>query len=213
MSVTPSTLSSIQQAGQAIDIARLAIIAAVTEHAQRVMVAVAEQPSSGDNDKLFSSWKTLSRLAQEVNVIEEEFKVIYQTAADLAQPETSVLMALPHSAQHKTPARDSADTASNSTVEDVQFKPGAAKRGPKPGAVRVTRKAASNVGGLSTNDSKVLDFLATQLNRKSWTRLTQAGIPDGAGIPIGSIGLALRRLIGFNQIVEGVKGRYKLVRV
>ena len=83
MSVTPSTLSAIQQAGQSIDMARHALVGAVNEHAQRVMAAIAEQPYSVDNDQLFASWKTLSRLAQEVSAIEEQFKTIYQTAADL----------------------------------------------------------------------------------------------------------------------------------
>ena len=44
MSVTPSTLSAIQQAGQSIDMARHALVGAVNEHAQRVMAAIAEQP-------------------------------------------------------------------------------------------------------------------------------------------------------------------------
>ena len=212
MSVTPSTLSAIQQAGQSIDIARQSLVAAVNEHAQQVMAAVAEQPFSVDNDKLFANWKTLSRLAQEVNAIEEQFKTIYQTAADLVQPETAVLMALPHSVRHKASGRSSSGDTNSSSVEDVAFKPRGAKRGPKPGMVRAERQGATSIGGLSANDTKVLDYLKGILNRKSWTRLTQAGMASGAGIPLGSIGLALRRLIGFNQIVEGNKGRYKLAR-
>ena len=59
MSVTASTLSAIQQAWQSIDVARQSLVAAVNEQAQRVMLAVAEQPFSVGNDKLFASWKTL----------------------------------------------------------------------------------------------------------------------------------------------------------
>jgi hypothetical protein len=145
-------------------------------------------------------------LAQEVNAIEEQFKAIYQTAAELVQPETAVLMALPHSARNKAPGRNSSSDADASSVEDVQVKPRAAKRGRKPGTVRGASK-------LSVNDIKVLDFLKGVLNRKSWTQLTQAGMASGADIPLGSIGLALRRLIGLNQVIEGEKGRYKLARV
>jgi hypothetical protein len=212
MSVTPSTLSAIQQAGQSIDLARQSLVTAVNEHAQRVMAAVAEQPFSVDNDQLFSSWKTLSRLAQEVTAIEEQFKAIYQTAADLVQPETAVLMALPHSARYKAPGRSSTGDAGSATVEDVTFKPRGAKRGPKPGAAR-SRQGAANVGGLSPNDVKTLDYLKSVLNRKSWTRLTQASMASGAGLPLGSIGLALRRLITSKQVIEGQKGRYKLARI
>ena len=213
MSVTPSTLSAIQQAGQSIDVARQSIVTAVNEHAQQVMAAVADQPFNVDNDNLFSNWKTLSRLAQEVNAIEEQFKVIYQTAADLVQPETAILMALPHSARHKIPVRSDTSDADDSTIEDVAVKPRAVKRGPKRGAVRTARHAAANSAGLSANDAKVLDYLKKVLNRRSWTRLTQAGMASGADIPLGSIGLALRRLIGFNHVIEGRKGRYRLARI
>ena len=124
MSVTPSTLATIQQAGQSIDVARQSLVAAVNEHAQQVMAAVSEQPFSVDNDKLFATWKTLSRMAQEVNAIEEQFKALYQSAAALVQPETAVLMSLSHSPRHKVSAR-SLD-ADNAIAQDVQIKIGRA---------------------------------------------------------------------------------------
>ena len=204
MSVTPSTLAAIQQAGQSIDVARQSLVAAVNEHAQRVMAAVAEQPFNVDNDKAFASWKALSRMAQEVNAIEEQFKTLYQTAAELVQPETAVLMALPHRTRHKDSARSIA--ADNSGAQDVQIKPRATKKA----SPRSGRKPGTKAKGLSANDTQVLTYLQTVLDRRSWTRLTQAGMAAGSAIPLGSIGLALRRLTGMGRVLEGTKGRYKL---
>ncbi len=206
MSVTPSTLATIQQAGQSIDVARQSLVAAVNEHAQQVMAAVSEQPFSVDNDKLFATWKTLSRMAQEVNAIEEQFKALYQSAAALVQPETAVLMSLSHSPRHKVSAR-SLD-ADNAIAQDVQIKQRALKKESRRAAPPASRKPGAKT--LSANDTQVLSYLQTVLDRRSWTRLTQAGMAAGAGIPLGSIGLALRRLISMGRVLEGAKGRYKL---
>ena len=217
MSVTPSTLSAIQQAGQAIDLARQSLSEAVKAHAQQVMAAVADQPFSVDNDKLFANWKTLARLAQEVHSIEEQFKTLYQTASGLAAPETPVLKALPQSGRHKTTGQAETYTLDTANAEDIQIKPATAKKvrrragaraGRKP-AVRATAAAAPS-GSLSANDTKALDYLKTVLNRQRWTRVTQSDMAHGAGIPKGSIGLALRRLIAAARVLEGAKGSYKL---
>lgn len=221
MSVTNATLSAIQQAGQSIDAARKALAEAVAEQAQRVMTAVAEQPFSVDNDKLFAHWKTTARLAQEVQSIEAQFKTIYETALGLAVPETPVLTALPPAAATRA-ARRAAYDVDTSVAEDVEVKPQPQKKKPKVAkAARLARAAASDLpepaavarpagSGLSANDTKVLDFLKTGLNRKSWRRVTQNAMAAGAGIPQGSVGLALRRLIAGGHLREDAQGSYKL---
>lgn len=96
MSVTPDTLSFIQQAGQSIDAARQALVEAVAQQGKVVASAVVEQPFGAVNDKLFAQWKTLARLAQEVQSIEDQFKAIYETAVGLKACDIQVLVALPH---------------------------------------------------------------------------------------------------------------------
>jgi hypothetical protein len=105
MSVTQETLSAIQQAGQSIHEARQALSEAVTQQGQLVASAVVEQPFGAGNDKLFAQWKTLARLAQEVQSIEEQFKTIYETAAGLKVRDIQVLVALPHVPRQKGLAR------------------------------------------------------------------------------------------------------------
>jgi hypothetical protein len=39
--------------------------------------------------------------------------------------------------------------------------------------------------------------------------MPQSAMAQGAGIPLGSVGLALRRLLAGGHVIEGEKGRYK----
>lgn len=212
MSVTAATLSAIQQAGQAIDAARQALALTVQDHGQQMMAAVASQPFGVDNDKLFAHWKTVARLAQEVHAMEEQLKTVYQTAATLVAPEVTVLTALPHAASRTGASRRRAQGDGESgQVEDVQIKPGQPARAARPSRSRARGRATdAGAAALSANDAKVLDFLQAQLDRRSWTALSQGRIADGAGIPRGSIGVAMRRLIQARRVLQGQKGRYRL---
>jgi hypothetical protein len=69
--------------------------------------------------------------------------------------------------------------------------------------------AATGSGRLSINDQLVLTFLNKSLQRKQWRRLSHSAMAQGAGIPLGSVGLALRRLMAGGHVLEGEKGHYK----
>ena len=210
MSVTKSTLSAIQQAGQAINEARQSLAEATKDHAQQVMAAVASQPFSVENDKLYVRWKTIARLAQEVHSIEEQFKTIYQTASGLGGARMPVLTALPHHPSHTTASHQSTFVVDTLAAEDVHVKSSSTPKAPRRTKARKAKRTASPARSLSGNDTKVLNYLSATLNRKSWISVTQGSMADGAGIPRGSIGVALLRLIQAGQVIEGQKGKYKL---
>lgn len=206
MSVTPDTLSFIQQAGQSIDAARQALVEAVAQQGQVVASAVVEQPFGAVNDKLFAQWKTLARLAQEVQSIEEQFKAIYETAVGLKARDIQVLVALSHVPRQKGSARS--HLVDDAAVKDVTVKTKGVKKGPK---LKVAKpKAAASPQTLAGNHAKVLDFLKTQINRKSWKPLTHATMAKGSGIPAGSVGASLARLKKDGLIITDDKGAYRL---
>ncbi|NDH50379.1 MAG: hypothetical protein EBY24_00040 [Betaproteobacteria bacterium] len=210
MSITDSTLSAVQQAGQSIDAARLALASAVQEQGLRVMAAVAGQPFSGENDKLFAKWKTVSRLAQEVSAIEEQFKAIHQSTIALVEEPTTLLVAMPSLSRGKNGAGMSRYEAPQSAAEDVPLKAG---KGAHPGSsapLRAMRKASHREPGLSVNDSLLLAYLTTGLNRKRWTRMTQDTMAEGSALARGSIGASLHRLLNAGRVLEEEKGCYKL---
>lgn len=210
MSVTASTLASIQHAGQSLDGARQALVSAVNEQAQQVMAAVTKQPFSVDSDRLFSSWKTVARLAQEVDAMEEQFKAVYQTAVGLVESETAVLSALPRIARHATSGAHGVYADLDAGAEDAQIKPDSRKARRVRVGKAPARAPLQKARALSANDSKLLNHLKTVLQRKTWTRVTQASMAEGASMPGGSVGLALRRLLAAKCVVEGDRGHYKL---
>ena len=72
------------------------------------------------------------------------------------------------------------------------------------------KETASQPQRLSSNDEKVLAHLQKVLDRRSWVTLTQGTIAQGAGIPLGSVGLAMRRLVVAEAVRERGQGSYRL---
>lgn len=206
MSITPQTLSAIQQAGEAIDAARHVLAQAVTEHAQRVMGAIKHDPTSRDNEKALEDWKALTQLAREVETVEQQFRSIYFTAEQMVMPEVQVLPALTHQAT----SPKAAASVSDSSVQDVIAKPLTmkAKTGNKATA---TVESTLPPSRLSKNDKKVLDHLVRVLSSDNWTYLTLREIAEAAGIPNGSSDAAVKRLLKSKRIELGTRGLYRLV--
>jgi hypothetical protein len=204
MSITPTTLSAIQQAGEAINTARQVLADAVTEHAQRVMGAIKHNPTHPDNDKSLEDWKALTQLAREVEQVEQQFRSIYFSAERLVMPEVQVLPSLGHQPKAVPPATPIAHDAQ---IQDVIAKPS----GKKPQAGKRGSASRAPAPGLSTNDSKVLTHLTSVLTRTQWTRLTLQSIAQGAGIPNGSISIAMTRLVNAKQIKADGNSQYRLV--
>jgi hypothetical protein len=209
MSLSPPTLSAIQQAGQTLHAARQAVFAEVQENAQQMVATVANQPFSPESDKAYAQLRTVARLAHELKAMEAQLEVLYTSAVEMMAPETPVLTALPG---HPRRSRSlSADASHN--AEDTEYTDAVAPRSARsaPSSNLKTRKASSiKPVHTSSNDEKVLGYLKTVLDRRSWKSMTQLTIAGGSGIPLGSVGLALRRLAAAGLLREGSKGFYRL---
>ncbi len=71
-------------------------------------------------------------------------------------------------------------------------------------------KAAAPVAALSSNESKVFDFVKTRLNKKKPAALVGKDVGAGAGIPVGSVSLALKQLVAKGKLVLSGDGLYTL---
>jgi hypothetical protein len=232
MSITPTTLSAIQQAGAAIDKARELLAHSVTEHAQRVMGAIKHDPTHRDNEQSLEGWKALTQLAREVETAEQQFRTIYFAAERMVMQEVQVLPALTNQASRPKPepAMDTpqiqdviAKPATKKAVKAVKAKPkrkvasvSAAPNAPLQAAATAKVVIAEAVAAtpalkLSKNDQKVLGHLQTVLSNKSVTRLTLQSIALGAGIPNGSSAAAMSRLIKAKKVEVDAQGQYRLV--
>lgn len=200
MSLSPLTLSAIQQAGQALHAARQSVSRAVQENAEQMVAMVASQPFSPESDRAYAQLRTVARLTQELKAMEEQLEVLYTSAAEMMQPAPPVLAALPsHSGRSRSRPVDAGEDAEEAVVKTVPSRKSKTLKGKSQKPPRQ-----------SSNDEKVLGYLKTVLDRRSWKTLTQAGIASGSGIPLGSVGLALRKLTAAGKLREGSKGAYRL---
>ncbi len=204
MFLSASSLLSIQQAGQALHTARQTVSDAVRAKAEKMVAMVASQPFSPESDRAYSQLRTVSRLAHELQAMEEQLKTMYLSAAEIMAPETPVLVALPDPGgrsrlRHVAQSHEGAEDVNVKTAPKHQARKAQAKRAP-----------ANRPQRLSPNDEKVLQYLKHALDRRSWKPLTQAIIAQGAGIPLGSVGLAIRRVVAAGALHEKGKGSYRL---
>ena len=209
MSIALNTLLSLQQAGESLHAARQAFAQEVQQNASRVVGIVASEPFSNDADRAYAQLRTIARMAHDLQAMEEQLKTLYGSAMELVAPETPVLVALSdrNASSRARPAAPDSEGA-----EDVVVKPAKQKQSlRKKAAAKVEAEPSSQALRLSANDQKVLTYFKHALDRRSWKPLTQAVIAEGSGIPLGSVSLAIRRVIAAGGVREGQKGSYRLV--
>ena len=88
-------------------------------------------------------------------------------------------------------------------AEDAVVKPARAPR-------KRARKGLVKPVKLSLNDHKVLEFLKTILKSDQTMRITNAEIATGSGLPLGSVGISLKRVIAFGAVKKRGRSSYLL---
>jgi hypothetical protein len=208
MSLSKTTLSAIQQAGQALHQATVVVSGAVREQAEHLVTTVASQPFQAEGDQAFANFKSLARLSQDLLTLEEQLRGLYATAAELSSPEMDVVAALPRVSALNHVA------VGAQTAEDAIVKPAKVRRTRKAAKVAKATKTKGNkktgVAALSGNDNKVLQFLQTALNNSAWKTLTGLAIAQGSGLPLGSVGISLKRVIASGAVQKNGRSDYKL---
>lgn len=203
------TLASVQQAGQAVSTARQQLHAQLQRQVEKLATVVAAQPFGPDADRTYAQLRAVARMAQELQLIEDQLVQVYQAAAQFEEAQDiQVLVALP---------RHGSKTASNSSENVVDAKEVPPNRStPKPRTVKLSRaqrKAtapAKRSTGSTTNEDRLLAGLRKQLNKRSWTPMTQSQMAQVTGLPQGSVGAALKRVIASGRVIVGEQGQYRL---
>jgi hypothetical protein len=200
MSFSPSTLSAIQQAGQSLHTAGQAVADAVRAQAERMVATVASQPFNPESDDAYAQFRTVARMAHDLQALEEQLKNLYMTASDMVTPELAVLVALPGRAARQRAAADDA----NAGAEDAIVKPAKASK------TRHTASRGTKPVRLTPNDNKVLQYLQSALQTEIWTALTVKTIAQGAGIPLGSVTISISKVLASGAVQKGAKGMFRL---
>ncbi len=221
MSLSKTTLSSIQQAGQALHKATLVVGTAVRSQAEHMVATVASQPFQAEGEQAFANFKMLARLSQDLLSLEQQLKALYATASELASPEMDVVAALPHAPRSRVTASSSDQVAEDAIVKPASVrrtrtpvakktdKPLAPAKAAKPAKVSKAAKTTQPTA-LTANDSKVLQYMKSALKPGQAAALTGAVIAEGSGLPLGSVGISIKKVIASGAVKKSGRGTYLL---
>ena len=193
MSLSQRNLSSIQKAGQAVHGASDAIAASALEQSQGLVALIASHPFGVESEQAIARFKQLSSLSQGLIAVEAQLQQLYALAGELANPASDVIV-LPSASKRVAMARAAA--------VDVVAKPAKAAKKVK----RAGRKPAA----LTANDAKLLAFLQKKLKADQAMALTGAQISVGAKLPLGSVGVSLKKIVASGAVTMPERGTYQL---
>ncbi len=196
MSLSPKNLSSIQKAGQAVHDSSVVIAAVVRTQAESMVSSMANAPFSMESEQLISRFKTLSKLSQGLSAVEAQLQELYAMASDLANPASDVIMLT---------AITKRKAATNDAAVDVISKPA------KPAKVsKKSKKSGSKPVSLTANDSKLLAYLQGALKGGDPKAITGGVLASGSGLPLGSVGVSLKKIIATGAVNQVGRGTYQL---
>lgn len=194
MSLPQRDLSSIQKAGQAVHGASEAIQATVRAKAESMIASVSSQPFGDETEQSIARFKILARLSQGLVEVEAKLQELYAVASDLANPASDVIL-VKAIKQRKS---------SNALAIDVVAKP------TKTVKVAKAKNGGRKVAALTSNDSTLLQYLQGVLKADEWTAQTGAVMAAGAGLPLGSVGVSLKKILASGAVKSGERGMYQL---
>ena len=198
MSLSPKNLSVIQKAGQAVHGACEAIAETVRTQAESMLASVASQPFGVESEQSIARFKVLSRLNHGLVAVEAQLQELYAVAMELANPASDVI-ALPTTSRRQ---------ASNAAAVDVVAKPAKSAKASK--AAKKPNTGGRKAAALTVNDTKLLKYLQTVLKAEDWTTQTGNTMATGAEMPLGSVGVSLKKLLESGAVKAGARGEYRL---
>lgn len=71
-------------------------------------------------------------------------------------------------------------------------------------------KKADKPTALTANDNKLREFLKTTSKADDWTTMTGAAMSQGSGLPLGSVGVSLKKILALGSVTKGEHGSYQL---
>ncbi len=194
MSLSPKNLSLIQKTGQAAHGAAEAIAATVRAQAESMVASVSSQPFGDESEQSIARFKVLARLSQGLVEVEAKLQELYAVASDLANPASDVIIVKAVKQRKST----------NALAIDVVAKPA------KVVKVAKAKKGGRKAAALTSNDTTLLQYLQSVLKAGEWTAQTGAVMAAGAGLPLGSVGVSLKKILASGAVKAGERGMYQL---
>jgi hypothetical protein len=149
-----------------------------------------------ESEQLISRFKTLSKLSQGLGAVEAQLQELYAIAADLANPASDVIL-LPFITRSKA--------ATNAAAVDVTVKPANPAKIPKE-----PKKGGPKAVALTANDNKLLAYLQGALKGGDSKAITGSALASGSGLPLGSVGVSLKKIIATGAVNQVGRGTYQI---
>lgn len=206
MSIHPKTLSNLQKAGQQVFTACESFKTDLQAIAAALVDKVAAEPSSQDSDSAYQRLKLISALTKELHEVDMTLRGIYGRASSLLDAEVKPALALP-----RPKGRQKAD------VQDVAVRALPASSGPVRRSRNVTAGSAKTpvkpkVPGQKRipNSTLLYAYLSKACEGVDGISLKHTDLAEGSGIPLGSVGAAVKALIDKGLILEVAASTYAL---
>jgi hypothetical protein len=203
MTLASETLAAIQKAGQALHDAATEVNQSLKAHAAHVVSSVASEPFDAKTDQSLDELKQLAKFSHELAGLEQHLRTLYTTATALAHPAMQVIAA---GASRRKVLQIGVGT---SPAQDVQPKDIPKAKASGKGR-RKTRGRPSRAASLTPNDEKLLQYLQSALSAGALTTVTGSVMAAGSGLPLGSVGISLSKLIQKGHVVKDGRGAYRL---
>ena len=239
MTIPASTLLAIQKVGAAAFAADQKLKASVQEYADRVSAAVSNTPDASANDALIERWKRVARLSQTLQTIEADLKAVYQGASELlasdsagdqiAGAKTTAAVAAkadvvadlaPKVTRAKKSAKGKSVAAAKPTTQSetsatTALNGAPAKGASKPKKLAKVSKAKAAKGSDKAlvpqgNAAKMLSYFERALNANEFATINQSAAGREAGVPMGSVAAAIKKLLDLGRITAGPASSYRL---
>ena len=206
MSIHPDTLANLQRAGQQVFDASEAFKSDLQAIASALVQQVAAEPANQDSDSAYQRLKLISALTKELQEVDQALRGIYTRASSLMSTEVTPPLAL------TGPKSKLEADIQDATVKALSGpKPKAARRLKKPTAPRPTRPSSTAPGQKRVpNSQRLFDYLSTAIGALDGISLKHADLAEGSGLPIGSVGAALKALLDKGAILEVAASTYAL---
>ena len=203
MPLPSSTLAAIQTAGAAIFAADAALKTSAQDYADQVKLAMLQNPFDLGNDTLFEDWKTVARLAQAITQIEVEFRKIYGAASDLSAGSRAGFASMPSLASPQDASTEELEVVNEIQATDAVIKMDPVKQ-------RRAQGDQPTHTGLRGNALTLLARLVQILNTTEFVKLNRMAVASEVGLPRGSVGAAIAKLVQSGYLMEGPSGSFKL---
>lgn len=189
MALSKSTLAAIQKTGTVAHNLKLALKSETKKYSDRLSKALSSKTDSKVLELLegadIAQWKGVGKLSQMIDAIEADLVSAFKFASELMTGESKM-------AKKALKAKKAKANA-----------PAAKKASTK------TRAKSAGQDGLSNAD-KLLAQLKSVLSTDAYAPLKQTQLAKAAGIPLGSISAAIKKLVANGDIVQGKDGGFKL---